>query len=104
MPTHPNKEFTEARVRYLIQALLNKKEDLPLRVASMKILLQPAKFHSGPQTGTSKPLPIDNDWLALRPRSKQYREPSSTMIRRTLNSAVYACNSILWTGPRRLPM
>ncbi len=59
-----DKEFTEARVRYLIQALLNKKEDLPLRVASMKILLQLAKFHSGPQTGKSKPLPIDNDWLA----------------------------------------
>jgi hypothetical protein len=64
IPGNNDKEFTDARVRYLIQTLSNKKAELPLRVASLEILLPLAKFHSGPQSGSSKPRPIENEWLA----------------------------------------
>jgi len=58
------KEFTAARVKYLIQTLSDVKADLSMRVAAVKILLRVSMFHTNPQTGPSKSLPIDNEWLA----------------------------------------
>jgi hypothetical protein len=58
-----DKSFTAARVNYLIRTLSDTKMDLPLRVAAVEILIELSKYHSGPQSGPSKPLPIDNEWL-----------------------------------------
>jgi hypothetical protein len=58
------KSFTAARVKFLIQTLADRKKGLSLRVASLDILFDLAGFHSHPIPGTSKVLPIDNDWLA----------------------------------------
>jgi len=54
---------TAARARYLIQTLGNQKKDLSMRIASLEILLSLSAFHTGPQTGPSRVLPIDNHWL-----------------------------------------
>jgi hypothetical protein len=58
------KDFTATRVNYLIETLSNRKKDLSLRLASLEILLELSCFHSGAQVGPSRPLPIDNEWLA----------------------------------------
>jgi hypothetical protein len=62
--TSGDKEFTAARVKYLLYSLSNRKKDSRARAAALEILLQVAKSHSGPQSGPSKPLPIDNYWLS----------------------------------------
>lgn len=59
-----DKPFTSARVKYLLRTLADPKRGRPLRVAAVEILLQLSRFHSGRQTGPSKTLPIDNEWLA----------------------------------------
>jgi len=59
-----DKAFTAARVKYLLRTLADEKRGKPLRVAAVEILLQLSRFHSGGQTGPSKTLPIDNEWLA----------------------------------------
>lgn len=59
-----DKSFTAARVRFLIQTLADRKKDVSLRIASLQILLNLSAFHIGPQSGPSRSLPIDNDWLA----------------------------------------
>ena len=56
--------FIAARVKYLLRTLSDAKRDKPLRMAAVQILLQLSRFHSGGQTGPSKTLPIDNEWLA----------------------------------------
>jgi len=58
----PHKQ--QARVRYLIETLSDKKQDAALRVVAVKILLSLSKVHSGPQNGPSKVLPIDSYLLA----------------------------------------
>lgn len=63
-PGNADKSFTAARVKYLIQTLADRKKDVTLRIASLQILLNLSRFHSGPQSGPSRALPIDNDWLA----------------------------------------
>jgi hypothetical protein len=59
-----DKSATAARVKFLIQTLGDRKRDVSLRIASLQILLNLSAFHSGPQSGPSRVLPIDNDWLA----------------------------------------
>jgi hypothetical protein len=59
-----DKSATAARVEYLIHTLGDRKKDLTLRIASLQILLNLSSAHSGPQSGPSRVLPIDNDWLA----------------------------------------
>jgi hypothetical protein len=59
-----DKSFTAARVKFLIQTLADRKKDVSLRIASLQILLNLSAYHSGPQSGPSRVLPIDNDWLA----------------------------------------
>ena len=59
-----DKSATAARVKFLIQTLADKKSAVSLRIASLQILLNLAAFHSGPQSGPSRVLPIDNDWLS----------------------------------------
>ncbi len=59
-----DKEFTAARVAYLIQTLSNPRNALPLRVASANILLDLSKIHSGSQSGPAKVTLVDNAWLA----------------------------------------
>ncbi len=59
-----NNGFTATRVNFLIQTLADRKKDVSLRIASLQILLELSAFHSGPQSGPSRPLPIDNNWLA----------------------------------------
>lgn len=59
-----DKSFTAARVKFLIQTLADRKKDATLRIASLQILLNLSAFHGGPQSGPSRVLPIDNDWLA----------------------------------------
>ena len=59
-----DKGATAARVKFLVQTLADRKKDVSLRIASLQILLNLSAFHSGPQTGPSRVLPIDNDWLA----------------------------------------
>ncbi len=54
---------TAARVKFLIQTLRDRREDLSMRIASLEMLLSLSGFHSGPQTGPSRVLPIDNPWL-----------------------------------------
>lgn len=63
-PGNNDKSFTAARVKYLIQTLADRKKGVTLRIASLQILLNLSRFHSGPQSGPSRVLPIDNDWLA----------------------------------------
>jgi hypothetical protein len=58
------KDFTDTRVNYLIRTLSDRKKDISLRLASLEILLDISRFHSGPQTGPSRSLPIDDEWLA----------------------------------------
>jgi len=60
----PDKGFTAARVKFLLQTLRDRKRDASLRIASLQILLNLSAFHSGPQSGPSRVLPIDNNWLA----------------------------------------
>jgi hypothetical protein len=55
---------TAARIKFLIQTLGNKKQGLSPRIASLQILLGLSVFHSGPQSGPSRVLPIDNHWLS----------------------------------------
>jgi len=59
-----DKSATAARVKFLVQTLGDRKRDVSLRMASLQILLNLSAFHSGPQSGPSRVLPIDNDWLA----------------------------------------
>ena len=59
-----DKSATVARVKVLIQTLSDGKRDVSLRIASLQILLNLSAFHSGPHSGPSSVLPIDNDWLA----------------------------------------
>jgi hypothetical protein len=59
-----DKSVTAARVKFLIQTLADRKKDVSLRIASLQILLNLSAFHSGPHSGPSRVLPIDNDWLA----------------------------------------
>jgi hypothetical protein len=59
-----DKEATAARVQFFIQTLVDRKRDASLRIASLSILLNLSSFHSGPHTGPSSPIPIDNEWLA----------------------------------------
>jgi hypothetical protein len=54
---------TAGRVQYLIQTLSDRKQEIALRVAALEILLDVSRFHSGPQIGPSRSLPIDNQWL-----------------------------------------
>ena len=56
--------FTASRVKYLLGTLGDAKKDLTLRTAAIEILIGVSKFHSGAQTGPSRALPIDNEWLA----------------------------------------
>jgi hypothetical protein len=59
-----NRSVTAARVKFLIQTLSDRNRDVSLRIASLQILLNLSAFHSGPQSGPSRVLPIDNDWLS----------------------------------------
>jgi len=59
-----DKGATAARVKFLIQTLRDRKSDVSLRIASLQILLNLSAFHSGPHTGPSRVLPIDDNWLA----------------------------------------
>lgn len=59
-----DKDYTAARVKYLLQTLSDKKKSVSLRVAALEILLNVSKFHGGPHAGPSQALPIDNEWLA----------------------------------------
>lgn len=59
-----DRDYTAARVKYLLQTLSDAKKNIALRVAAINILLDVSRFHSGAQTGPSKSLPIDNEWLA----------------------------------------
>jgi hypothetical protein len=56
--------FTASRVKYLLTTLSDASKDLPLRTAAIEILIGISKFHTGAHSGPSKPLPIDNQWLA----------------------------------------
>ena len=57
-------DLTTARVKFLIQTLGDRKKDASLRIASLEILSELSMFHTGPQSGPSKVLPIDNNWLS----------------------------------------
>jgi hypothetical protein len=59
-----DKNATAARVKFLIQTLADRRQDVSLRIASLQILLNLSAFHNGPQSGPSRVLPIDNDWLS----------------------------------------
>ena len=59
-----NGTFVAARIKYLLQVLADRKADNRMRVAATQILLTLSSFHVGPQTGPSKPFPIDNPQLA----------------------------------------
>jgi hypothetical protein len=59
-----DKSFMARRVKFLLRTLVDRKKDLSLRIASLQILLNLSAFHSGPQSGPSRVLPIDNNWLA----------------------------------------
>ncbi|MGA3042670.1 MAG: hypothetical protein ABSF54_17990 [Bryobacteraceae bacterium] len=61
---NPDKDYTAARVKYLLRTLSDVTKNASLRVAAMEILLDVSRFHSGPQVGPSRSLPIDNQWLA----------------------------------------
>jgi hypothetical protein len=51
-------------VKYLIATLSDRKKDDSLRIASLQHLLYLSAFHSGPHSGHSRFLPIDNPELA----------------------------------------
>jgi hypothetical protein len=53
-----------ARVKYLLRTLSDGKKRVSLRVAAIEMLLNVSRLRSGPQTGASKSLPIDNERLA----------------------------------------
>ncbi len=57
-------EFTAGRVEYLIRTVADRHAELRRRLTAIRILLNISSFHSGPQTGPSKPLPIDNEWVS----------------------------------------
>jgi hypothetical protein len=59
-----DKSTTAGRVRFLIQTVADKNRDLALRTASLQILLSLSAFHSAHKPGSSRFLPIDNDWLS----------------------------------------
>lgn len=59
-----DKGAIDARIKFLLQTLGDRKKDASLRIASLQILLDLSAFHSGPQSGPSRVLPIDNDWLS----------------------------------------
>jgi hypothetical protein len=52
--------FTRARVRYLIETLSSTRKPVPLRVASVEILLNVSRYHDG----SASRFQIDNEWLA----------------------------------------
>jgi len=56
-----NKNAVAARVNYLIRTLSDSHKELPLRLASLELLLNLSAFHPGPHRG---PLPIDNPSLS----------------------------------------
>jgi len=59
-----DKSATAARVKFLIYTMGDRERDVSLRIASLQILLNLSAFHTGPQSGPSRVLPIDNDWLS----------------------------------------
>jgi hypothetical protein len=59
-----DKSATLARVKFLIKTVGDRKRDLPVRIASLQILLNLSAFHSGPHSGPYRVLPIDNGWLS----------------------------------------
>lgn len=56
-------DFVAARIQYLLYTISNRKKNPRTRSAALEMLLNLARSHSGPQTGPSKPLPIDNPSL-----------------------------------------
>jgi hypothetical protein len=58
------KEFTDARVRYLIRCFSNHRERLALRVAALEILVGLSKWYNASLApGPSRALLINNSWL-----------------------------------------
>ena len=57
-------DYTAPRVKYLLQTLSDARKNVALRIAAVETLLDVSRFHSSPQTGPSKSLPVDNEWLA----------------------------------------
>ena len=58
-----DRDFTETRVKYLLQTLSDRNKAIALRLAAVQILLSLSHFHS--VQPTTKPEPIDNEWLAF---------------------------------------
>jgi len=58
-----DKEFRDARIKFLLAVLTNKKFDPAQRIASVEMLINLSKFQTGPHSGPSQVLPIDNEWL-----------------------------------------
>ncbi len=57
-----NKQFSDARVQYLIATLSNRKKPVPLRISAVETLIGLSQFH--PTSGPPRVLPIDSLWLA----------------------------------------
>ncbi len=58
-----DKELQGARIRFLLSAFANKKFDPAQRIAAAEILIALSKFRSGPRSGPSQVLPLDNEWV-----------------------------------------
>ena len=59
-----DKNVSAGRVKYFLETLSDSGKDLSLRIASIEILLEVSRFHSGTHTGPSQWLPIDDLRLA----------------------------------------
>jgi hypothetical protein len=79
-------KFADERVRYLVQTLSERKQNHAVRAAAVQILLNLGAFHSGPHTGSSRVLPIDEtNWL--KPYASDIQSKSRMIFDDTSESA-----------------